>query len=559
MIHTRCVAVPVLILMGALASPGLSQKLLDDFDKQHDKTKLTLENFDGKPEPKIEKGKLILMQALQAKGNLNNSAAWDRVAEGIHRQVEMKLRFSTSPGAQGMGFALLPTAKHGIIGKAPRVDAWEAPKMPGTFAFSVDVYNPPTSHWFDAFGNYYGRPEREVALFWDRKEIARFLVPVEIRDRKMHDLTVKVRYDAGGAFVSVQVDDALLAENRFFAGLISYESRPAVGARSGLLYSDFILDKVEVEWTEPSKALEISPKAQTIQVFDGPLLWASNRDSQQVVYLPEYEPGEVRRIVMSLRLEPGPGGWDEWDRGAAVYIWRGEDKKSERIELFRYMTPYKRKYTWFADVTDYAPLLRGGHLMGLHIGTWKGKSEPQKGFKVYVDLHYYEGKPDRIPVSVHQLWAKIYKFNEKKKKKGEAGKSFNGNTEEAIAKGFPEVKTKIPEGIKSAKIRITTTGHQQDGEFVANVRRLTVAGSKVFENNLWTTDCYLNNCRPQSGTWKFDRAGWAPGSYITPWEIELGKWVKPGQPLTLLYRPSVFEKKVVAAEHWVDAVLILYR
>ncbi len=549
--------ISVIALAGLLAIESKGQKLLDDFDKQHDKALLTLDNIDGKPEPKIDKGKLVLMKALRAKGNLTNSAAWNRVAKGTHRQIGIQLRFSTSRGAQGMGFLLLPTDKHGVEGKAPRVDTWETPKLAGAFGFSIDVYNPPTSHWFDAYGNFYGRPEREIALYWDRREIARFLSPIEFRDGELHDLTIQIRYDAGGAFIDLQIDDQVLAENRFFAGLLSYESRPAIGARSGMLYADFLLDRIEVDWKEPAKPEEISPEPQTVRVFDGPLLWSGNRDSTEVVYLPEYDAGEIRRIVMSLRLEPGPGGWDEWDRGAAVYIWRGEDKKSQRIELFRYMTPYKRKYTWYADVTDYLPLLRGSNLMGLHIGTWKGKSNPQKGFQVYVDLHYYEGRPDRLPVAVHQLWSKTYRFNQRKKK----GKNpaFDGNTQEAIAAAFPEIQTQIPKDIQSAKIRITTTGHQQDGEFVANVRRLTIAGTKVFENKLWKTDCYLNDCRPQSGTWKFDRAGWAPGSYIAPWEIELTPWLKPGQALKLLYRPSVFEKKKVAAEHWVDAVLILYR
>ena len=39
---------------------------------------------------------------------------------------------------------------------------------------------------------------------------------------------------------------------------------------------------------------------------------------------------------------------------------------------------------------------------------------------------------------------------------------------------------------------------------------------------LWKEDNYLNPCRPQGGTWKYDRAGWGPGDIVRPWEFLVG-------------------------------------
>ncbi len=54
---------------------------------------------------------------------------------------------------------------------------------------------------------------------------------------------------------------------------------------------------------------------------------------------------------------------------------------------------------------------------------------------------------------------------------------------------------------------------------------------------LWKTDCYLNPNRPQFGTWKFSRAGWAPGDVVRPWWIDLTPKLEPGEVATLDYQP----------------------
>ena len=84
----------------------------------------------------------------------------------------------------------------------------------------------------------------------------------------------------------------------------------------------------------------------------------------------------------------------------------------------------------------------------------------------------------------------------------------------------------------------------------------------ALEEALWRTDVYLNPCRPQGGTWKYDRAGWAPGDVVTPWDIDISELIEPGERLTVTYEPEAYvnEKRGEGrATHWVEGQLIQYR
>jgi len=118
------------------------------------------------------------------------------------------------------------------------------------------------------------------------------------------------------------------------------------------------------------------------------------------------------------------------------------------------------------------------------------------------------------------------------------------------------------------KARLMVTGHGQSpnsenaAEFLVRGRTLTV-GSSNYDNVLWKNDCYMNPCRPQSGTWYYSPAGWAPGDRVDPWEIDLTAAVMPGQPATLQYTADPYTNYNIvagnAARHWVESQLISYR
>ena len=117
-------------------------------------------------------------------------------------------------------------------------------------------------------------------------------------------------------------------------------------------------------------------------------------------------------------------------------------------------------------------------------------------------------------------------------------------------------------------MRTVVTGHGMSpntgnaAEFLALWRRLRV-GECDFENQLWKDDNYLNPCRPQGGTWKFDRAGWAPGDVVRPWVVDATRCVKPGQNAVFRYEIQPYENLTPEpgnpARHVVEAALIEYR
>jgi hypothetical protein len=96
-------------------------------------------------------------------------------------------------------------------------------------------------------------------------------------------------------------------------------------------------------------------------------------------------------------------------------------------------------------------------------------------------------------------------------------------------------------------------------------RTLKVNGHS-WVNTLWKTDNYLNPCRPQGGTWKYDRAGWAPGDVVRPWIVDATEYigaVGADRVLKIEYEldPYVNEERGKASPpvHITQSQLILYR
>jgi hypothetical protein len=523
---------------------------VQDFEKEGERTPYVVSQYGAKPGPAVREGTMWLVNGMHGRGALANAIGFARTAEGCYRQVDVTFGFAMSKGSHGGAVALLSTEEFGTEGNAPKLDAWEEPNLPGSLAIGIDVHNPPTSHWFTGSGNVQDQPERELSLHWDGKELWGWRSPVEFRDGKEHRFALSVRFAAGGAYVTIRIDDTTIADAQFIPGIRPYESRLAFGGRTGEETSaNFLIDDIEAKWSLPAPAAEISPEPKTFRCFDKAVFHSKHqRETATVDLLPAGDP--VARVILTLTLEPGPGGWDNWDRSAAVYAFRGEGEKEERFEIMRWITPYRRSYTWRVDVTDYQSILGGRTKLTAFTGAWgtgvaKDPAE-QKGFMVTIDLDYFEGKPERHAYRVENLYVLNYKF---------------GNTAEEIEKAFPLVAKAIDEDTKAGKVRVMLTGHGGFGEFTPAPRTLTVNG-KSFENTCWKTDVYLNPCRPQAGTWKFNRTGWSPGDVVSWWDTDITDLLTPGKEMTFLYRPHLFELKEgqkIQANHWIEAQLILYR
>jgi hypothetical protein len=341
--------------------------------------------------------------------------------------------------------------------------------------------------------------------------------------------------------VSVAVNGTAVYTDCFLATVAPYESRVAFAARATSTAKFWRVDDVNVSFQEPGISF---PTPQVIRTFDLEHVRISNRNPLRVFELPA-EGRSYARIVLAMTLSEPPGGFDPWDRQMNICVFDGT---GERFEIARFITPYAKGWTWYVDVTDFQTLLRGTRPMRAFIDTWVDPA-----WLVTVDLLYYEGLPPAEAFKVENLWV---------------GEPLYGDTNNPIANFFTPRVMNIAPTASQVKARLMVTGHGQSpnsenaAEFLVRGRTLTV-GSSNYDNVLWKNDCYMNPCRPQSGTWYYSRAGWAPGDRVDPWEIDLTAAVMPGQPATLQYTADPYTNYNIvagnAARHWVESQLISYR
>lgn len=197
------------------------------------------------------------------------------------------------------------------------------------------------------------------------------------------------------------------------------------------------------------------------------------------------------------------------------------------IELMSFVTPYgigldfgMNGKTWYFDMTDYAPLLKGRKrfLMALG-GEWQEQMD--------IDFYFIVGTPPRNVLEFNQLW--------------QGGARLGGSTIASINNDIRfNTQTITTNSLATAfKMRSTVTGHGGDGEFGQNGGYLNHffninGGANEFSWKI-TKICSDNPIFPQGGTWIYDRQGWCPGNYSVLKEYDITPYVTPGSTVTLDY------------------------
>lgn len=498
------------------------------------------------------KGGILLLNNGGYFQNQKNAALFPETPKKLYADIQLNWKMYITPGAEGMGVALLDSEVFKADSLNLDIEAWQAPSLENSFGLGFDIHNPPTSAWFDENGNFYDRPQREISLHWDGMEIVKIMSPVEFRadqesDEDLLDYQLNIHYLVGGAEVSLSINEELVYDSYFIAEMQPYKPRLALGAQTAKLTTTVYIDELELKYENIVK-----PAKQPVQVtlIDQQPIFIDYRDTEFEIDFPEFK-DEIGRIILTLELSTLPGGFDPWDKGAAIYVY--ED--SVRYELCRFITPYHRGYVWKVDVTDFMPLLKGKKKITMHVDTWQKKEEnfeDQIGWYADVDLDFYPGAIGRKPVKVQNLWI---------------GNEEYGNQEKPLSDFFVQQQVTMPEGANDAKLRLVVTGHgmspndKNAGEFMPSDRSVFV-NRREFKNRLWKTDCYLNPCRPQGGTWKFDRTGWAPGSVVEAWEINLKDIVQTERELNIDYLPMAYRNTAEGdhwkPHHWIECQIIYY-
>jgi hypothetical protein len=98
------------------------------------------------------------------------------------------------------------------------------PNLPNSFAVGIDLSNPKETNPFNANGNIYGRPEREISIHFNGVEIDNRYCPSELRNQP---IWVRLENVTGGSLVSVRAGSTKVYD-RFFLRLLN---PPIAGGR----------------------------------------------------------------------------------------------------------------------------------------------------------------------------------------------------------------------------------------------------------------------------------------------------------------------------------------
>lgn len=256
------------------------------------------------------------------------------------------------------------------------------------------------------------------------------------------------------------------------------------------------------------------------------------------------ETDRFAQILLHYTIEcpPAPADCDPWDRlGYLKVLHENPDTSITEYEIARIVTPYDitggsypGSCTWVLDVTDYRPILQDEVTLSNYIESWIGDD---RGWIVTIEFELIYGNPSLEVESIENLWVGY--------------RLVYGDPADPIDDDLQPVPVEIGPDVVAGKIRTVTTGHGQGNthnaaEFSNKWHAVSIDGVET-SHNLWRSDCNVNPCSPQGGTWPYARAGWCPGDKVDPWDVDVSTELVPGttswfdyevQPYENLCRPT---------------------
>lgn len=452
-----------------------------------------------------------------------------RAGISLPKQIRYDITAVIGPTSEGFGVT------HGAAGT--RVTDPVEPNAQGVLGIGVDTNNPRPfgsmrEVWFGPAGNIDDRPQREISIHWNGREIANRFCDEDLQNPFGVHINVEIDHVPGGAEITITAGKHKIYDHFFVHGAAVSSAPRAAG-------------DANVTLSPVSKSGKFSAiQGKHLVAVDKVINDASRHTIRQKVQFPT-DAAAAGRAILTLTLAPTPRGLDAWDRFASVRL---HHKDGQTYELVRYITPYRRAWEWTIDVSDLTPLFTGDAELEVFCETYG------EGWTVSVAFDFYQGmRTDGLrPVKVINLWNGNFPIGYAKQpfEKAVTPKTFN-----------------VPSKTAAVKVRTMVTGHGMSpntgnaGEFYALWRRIEV-GERQWYDLLWKTDVYLNPVRPQGGTWKFSRAGWAPGSIAEAWTVDITGAIKVGSPVTVGYGLEPFVNKTpnegFLAAHVIGSQAILF-
>ncbi|MBK9271587.1 MAG: T9SS type A sorting domain-containing protein [Saprospiraceae bacterium] len=213
-------------------------------------------------------------------------------------------------------------------------------------------------------------------------------------------------------------------------------------------------------------------------------------------------------------------------------------KSPAKYELLSLVTPYgngldlgKDGKTFVFDVTDFTPILKGKKLLSVEFGAWQEE--------LNIKFAFIKGVPERKVLNISNIWPfdRGY-FNE-----------ITNNTK------FEPRELKLSPAARYHEVRLSVTGHEQNGEFTPKKHFITASGNRKYQFDVWK-ECAWNPIYPQGGTWIFDRAGWCPGAATDLHRFDVSSQVSPDHSLMLDY--GVELPSLTQANYLVSSQIVSY-
>ena len=190
-----------------------------------------------------------------------------------------------------------------------------------------------------------------------------------------------------------------------------------------------------------------------------------------------------------------------------------------KFELLSFVTPYGigldfglEGKTWIFDLTDFGPILKGDkRLLMDKGGQWQEDID--------IRFEFVEGTPTRNVLDIQQVWPL---------------RSNNYGQISSDQRLEPRIVNVEP-AVEEMKVRVATTGHGQEGEFIPRLHHVNIdGGAREIEWQV-VKECAFNPIYPQGGTWVYDRAGWCPGAPTDLQETEIKSFVEDQSEFTIDY------------------------
>ena len=254
-----------------------------------------------------------------------------------------------------------------------------------------------------------------------------------------------------------------------------------------------------------------------VVTMNGDLVCTPTVHSAKGEYVFPSHVGAFNEILAHFEYNCVDGDCDTYDRVGGVKV---RNYRGEWMELFRYITPFRKECQDDVDVSDYTSLLQGLVELEFYMELWNGSGSNPNLFFIFT-----KGTPDYLYADVDEIWFGTFAFGDY-----------------ANQQPVPVVDYSFSEQAQTAKLKITATGHNWSSgtnntnntgnaaEFYQAHHNININGATTYTQDLWET-CQPNpaGCNDQLGTWIWPRAGWCPGSIGMVWDFDLTEYLTAGR------------------------------